>query len=136
MTYEVVITAPNPDLKLKPGLTANVTICTLEEKDVLAVPTKALRFNPDSEMLDGIGITVDGTADGAGKTVWVKNGNSISPRAVVTDHTSGDKTGIASGLNDGDVVVTGLTERPRKRPPPPKGVRSLRARGKTKRSRT
>ncbi len=115
VTYEVVITAPNPDLKLKPGLTANVTICTLEEKDVLAVPTKALRFNPDPEMLDGIGITVDGTADGSEKTVWVKKGNSISPKAVETDHTSGDKTGIVSGLNDGDVVVTGLTaETPKK----------------------
>lgn len=137
VTYEVVITAPNTDLKLKPGLTANVTICTLEEKDVLAVPTKALRFNPDQEMLDGIGITVDGTADRAEKTVWVKKGNSISPKAVETDHTSGDKTGIVSGLNDGDVVVTGLTlPRHRKRPPPPKGVRSLRAREKTKRSRT
>ena len=115
VTYEVVITAPNTDLKLKPGLTANVTICTLEEKDVLAVPTKALRFNPDQEMLDGIGITVDGTADRAEKTVWVKKGNSISPKAVETDHTSGDKTGIVSGLNDGDVVVTGLTaETPKK----------------------
>lgn len=115
VTYEVVITAPNPDLKLKPGLTANVTICTLEEKGVLAVPTKALRFNPDPEMLDGIGITVNGTADGAERTVWVKNGNSISPKGVETDHTSGDKTGIVSGLNDGDVVVTGLTaETPKK----------------------
>ncbi len=115
VTYEVVITAPNPDLKLKPGLTANVTICTLEEKDVLAVPTKALRFNPDPKMLEGIGITVDGTADESGKTVWVKNGNSISPKAVESDHTSGDKTGIVSGLNDGDVVVTGLTaETPKK----------------------
>lgn len=115
VTYEVVITAPNPDLKLKPGLTANVTINTLEEKDVLAVPTKALRFNPDPEMLSEIGITVDGTAGESARTVWVKNGDSISPKAVETDHTSGDKTGIVSGLNDGDVVVTGLSaETPKK----------------------
>ena len=115
VTYEVVITAPNPDLKLKPGLTANVTINTLEEKDVLAVPTKALRFNPDPEMLREIGITVEGTAGESARTVWVKNGDSISPKAVDTDHTSGDKTGIVSGLNDGDVVVTGLSaETPKK----------------------
>ena len=44
VTYEVVISAPNNDLKLKPGLTANVTIFTLEKNDVLAVPSKALRF--------------------------------------------------------------------------------------------
>ena len=46
VTYEVVISAPNNDLKLKPGLTANVTIFTLEKSDVLAVPSKALRFMP------------------------------------------------------------------------------------------
>ena len=46
VTYEVVIDAPNPDLKLKPGLTANVTIFTLEKDDATAVPTKALRFVP------------------------------------------------------------------------------------------
>ena len=115
VTYEVVITAPNPDLKLKPGLTANVTINTLEEKNVLAVPTKALRFNPDPEMLKGLGIEVNGIADESEKIVWVKSGNSISPKAVTTDHTSGDKTGITSGLTDGEEVVIGLTaEAPKK----------------------
>lgn len=115
VTYEVVITAPNPDLKLKPGLTANVTINTLEEKNVLAVPTKALRFNPDPEMLKGLGIEVDGIADESEKIVWVKSGNSISSKAVTTDHTSGDKTGITSGLTDGEEVVIGLTaEAPKK----------------------
>ena len=110
VTYEVVINAPNPDLKLKPGLTANVTIYTLEENDVLAVPTKALRFNPDEEILKGIGITVSGQAVPTDSTwtVWVKNGNSISPKQVVTGNTSGDKTGI-SGLSDGEEVVCGLT---------------------------
>lgn len=112
VTYEVVITAPNPDLKLKPGLTANVTINTLEEKDVLAVPTKALRFTPDPELLKEIGVSVDGTADNSDestRTVWVRSGNSISPRTVTTDHTSGDKTGISSGLEDNEEVVIGLT---------------------------
>ena len=118
VTYEVVITAPNPDLKLKPGLTANVTINTLEEKDVLAVPTKALRFNPDPELLVEIGVTVTGSqaADGEdSRTVWVRKGNEISPKTVTTGHTSGDKTGITCGLSDGEEVVTGLSaEAPRK----------------------
>lgn len=110
VTYEVVINAPNPDLKLKPGLTANVTIYTLEENDVLAIPTKALRFNPDEEIMKGIGITVEGqpVPTDSTRTVWVKNGNSISPKQVVTGNTSGDKTGI-SGLSDGEEVVCGLT---------------------------
>ncbi len=44
VTYEVVISAHNPDLKLKPRLTANITIYILDKKDVLSVPNKALRF--------------------------------------------------------------------------------------------
>ena len=52
VTYEVVISAPNEDLKLKPGLTANVTIYTLELPSVLALPNKALRFNPSEAMLN------------------------------------------------------------------------------------
>lgn len=57
VTYEVVITAYNPDLKLKPGLTANVTIYTFEQENMLTVPTKALRFVPDEELLSEIGVT-------------------------------------------------------------------------------
>ena len=51
VTYEVVISAPNNDLKLKPGLTANVTIFTLEKNNILAVPAKALRFHPNDALL-------------------------------------------------------------------------------------
>ena len=111
VTYEVVITAPNPDLKLKPGLTANVTINTLDEQNVLSVPTKALRFTPDPEVLEEIGITVNGQAEATDTTriVWIKNGSSISPKVVTPNHTSGDRTGISSGLTDGEEVVTGLT---------------------------
>lgn len=46
VTYEVVITADNPDLKLKPRLTANITIYTLERANVLTLPNKALRLSP------------------------------------------------------------------------------------------
>lgn len=58
VTYEVVISAPNPDLKLKPGLTANVTIYTLEKDNVLTVNTKALKFIPDENMAGGDGIVL------------------------------------------------------------------------------
>lgn len=50
VTYEVVISAHNPDLKLKPRLTANVTIFTLDRKDVLCAPARALRFNPENRL--------------------------------------------------------------------------------------
>ena len=53
VTYEVVISAQNPDLKLKPRLTANVTIYILDKKDVLSVPSRALRFTPEVPLMRG-----------------------------------------------------------------------------------
>ena len=50
VTYEVVISAPNPDLKLKPRLTANVTIYTLDRKDVLSVPARASASPPKDRL--------------------------------------------------------------------------------------
>ncbi|MBR1927091.1 MAG: efflux RND transporter periplasmic adaptor subunit [Bacteroidales bacterium] len=111
VTYEVVINAPNPDLKVKPGLTATITIFTLEEDDVLSVPTKALRFNPDPEIMREIGITIGGepARSESTKTVWVKRSGSIVPVQVAPGNTSGDRTGISGDLKEGDVVVTGLS---------------------------
>ncbi len=111
VTYEVVINAPNPDLKVKPGLTATITIYTLEEEDVLSVPTKALRFYPDPEILKGLGITIEGMPERSDstRTIWVKKGGTISPVQVVTGNTSGDKTGILSGLSEGEEIVTGFS---------------------------
>lgn len=50
--YTVIIDAPNPGLKLMPGMTANLTINVAQAKDVLRIPTTALRFTPPSEYLD------------------------------------------------------------------------------------
>ena len=58
VTYEVVITADNPDLKLKPRLTANITIYTLERANVLTLPNKALRFIPEPAIMESLGMTV------------------------------------------------------------------------------
>lgn len=82
VTYEVVIDAPNPDLKLKPGLTANVTIFTLEKDDATAVPTKALRFVPNAELLGEIGLTAvetDSQAAPGSRELWVKEGTTPAP---------------------------------------------------------
>jgi len=103
VTYEVVIKAENPELKLKPGLTANVEIFTLEINDVLSVPTKALRFSPDAGILAGLGITVDGVAP-EGKHVWVLNGQTISPVEVTAGSTSGDRTGVEGVALDATVI--------------------------------
>lgn len=111
VTYEVVITAYNPDLKLKPGLTANVTIYTLEKEQALAVPTKALRFVPDAELLGEVGVTVGGSATSApGKReVWVMRGRELQPCLVTTGAASGDLTEITEGLTDSDTVAVELT---------------------------
>lgn len=112
VTYEVVITAYNPDLKLKPGLTANVTIYTLEKEQALAIPTKALRFVPDTELLEEVGVTIapESAASAPGKReVWVMRGRELQPCLVTTGAASGDLTEITDGLVDGDTVAVGMT---------------------------
>ena len=117
VTYEVVITAYNPELKLKPGLTANVTIFTLEKDDALAVPTKALRFVPNAELLGEIGLTAvetDSQAAPGSRELWVKEGTTLRPRRVYAGAASGDMTEITEGLTGSEEIVTGLvTAKPR-----------------------
>ena len=105
VTYEVVISAPNADLKLKPGLTANVTIYTAERKGVLSVPSKALRFTPQKETVGKMKI-VD--AANAKNKVWTIEGNSIVAHKVNVGMTDGTNTQIVGGIAEGTKVVTGL----------------------------
>ena len=112
VTYEVVITAHNPDLKLKPGLTANVTIYTLEKENALSIPTKALRFVPDAGLLSELDMSVasDSVPAVAGKReVWVRSGQRLTPRYVTTGAASGDRTEILDGLTDGEEVAVAMT---------------------------
>lgn len=106
VTYEVVISAPNADLKLKPGLTANVTIYTAERKGVLSVPSKALRFTPQKETIGKMKI-VDQTGNAKNK-VWSIEGNSIVAHKVNIGMTDGTNTQILNGISAGIKVVTGL----------------------------
>lgn len=103
VTYEVVISAPNADLKLKPGLTANVTIYTRELNNVLTVPTKALKFTPNEKLL-----TPEQTIqDCQGKNkVWVLEGNTFKAIPVETGITGGQNTEILRGLKAGQKVIT------------------------------
>lgn len=105
VTYEVVISAPNADLKLKPGLTANVTIYTAERKGVLSVPSKALRFIPQKETVGKMKI-VD--VANAKNKVWTIEGNSIVAHKVNIGMTDGTNTQIVGGIAEGTKVVTGL----------------------------
>lgn len=107
VTYEVVISAPNDDLKLKPGLTANVTITTLERPSVLSVKQKALRFTPATEVITKKFKIVDC----AGKNkVWTLNGQEIKAHAVTLGASDGVRTEIKSGIEKGAQVITSMSE--------------------------
>lgn len=103
VTYEVVISAPNADLKLKPGLTANVTIFTQERAGVLAVPNKALRFTPTKETVDKDMKIVD--CKGKNK-VWTLSDKVLTAHPVTIGQTDGMNTEIIKGLKQGDRIVT------------------------------
>jgi HlyD family secretion protein len=102
VTFEVVISAPNSDLKLKPGLTANVTIYTAEKTGVLCVSNKALRFTPTKETV-GKKVLVD--CNGKNK-VWMEEGNALKAIPVSIGMTDGTRTQITGGLKEGQTIIT------------------------------
>lgn len=103
VTYEVVISAPNADLKLKPGLTANVTIFTKEQANILSVANKALRFTPTKETVGKDMKIVD--CKGKNK-VWTLNGNTLTAHSVNIGQRDAMHTQIISGIKAGQSVVT------------------------------
>lgn len=103
VTYEVVISAPNADLKLKPGLTANVTIFTKEQANILSVANKALRFTPTKETVGKNMKIVD--CKGKNK-VWTLNGNTLTAHSVNIGQSDAMHTQIISGIKAGQSVVT------------------------------
>lgn len=103
VTYEVVISAPNADLKLKPGLTANVTIYTKEQANILSVANKALRFTPTKETVGKDMKIVD--CKGKNK-VWTLNGNTLTAHSVNIGQSDAMHTQIISGIKAGQSVVT------------------------------
>ena len=106
VTYEVVISAPNKDLKLKPGLTANVTIFTMEKNDVLAAPAKALRFTPNEALLKK-GQKIEDVE--APEKVWTLEGDVFKAHKVETGLTNGMLTEIVSGIKEGTEVLVDFT---------------------------
>jgi len=133
ITYTVIVTVANPDLKLKPGMTASITDYVQEVNDVLVLSGKAIRFTPNREIMMNYFNTLpeserpqriigqgpenkDSTA-GLGnkkelsenmKRVWIKNGGIIKPLVVEVGSTDGTNLEILSGLNAGDEIVTSM----------------------------
>ena len=103
VTYEVVISADNPDLKLKPRLTANINIYTKEKHGVLSVPAKALRFSPIGPLTEKGSVIND--CKGAHK-VWTRDGNTFTAHPVEIGLGDGINTEITGGIPEGTVVLT------------------------------
>ena len=115
VTYQVVISAPNPDLKLMPGLTANVEIFTLELQDVLCVSAKALRYMPrETALMKGDVIEPPHSRT----NLWYRDGTTLKAYPVQTGASNGVFTQIISGVDEGQEVINeavingGVTQMP------------------------
>lgn len=132
VTYTVIIKAPNPDLMLMPGMTANISIITKEAKDVLTIPSKALRFSPDSDMmvkyyqslpeserpkLDKIHrrkISFADNTEQKSAKIWIKEGVKVHPIDVELGVNDETNVQILRGLKSGVNVVLSMTDQAEK----------------------
>ncbi len=131
VTYDAVIDVANPEFKLRPGMTANVTFVYAEKDDVLRVPNAGLRFRPTPDMLASSsarpgaaarpGAPAAGRREGAAaragtpdrRTVWVVRENGPVAVHVRTGISDGTLTEIVEGdLQPGDQVVTDASSGP------------------------
>jgi HlyD family secretion protein len=116
VTYDVVVAVDNPDMVLKPGMTATVTVISEERDDVVRLPLRALRFTPD----DGDG---DSGADGKGAAVWVVRSGGRLERIPVRIGVRGDQHGelLSDTLKPGDALAVAYQSgtRPTAASPPP-----------------
>jgi HlyD family secretion protein len=124
VTYNVVVDVQNPDLKLKPGMTANLTFYIAERKDVLKVSNAALRFSPqgmtteqlrqalpEAERSANFASATDPVLEGQWRLVWVSGpGNQPQPRRIKIGITDGSATEVIEGhLQAGEIVFVGQT---------------------------
>lgn len=114
VTYEVVVAAKNPEHKLIPGLTANLTIYTLSDENVLLLPASAFNFKPeatdDKKLPQPEGSAADLKLEQNQRCVWVVKDDRLVPTAVTIGNSNGIKTEILSGIEDGATVATGYDE--------------------------
>lgn len=133
VNYVTIIDANNAELLLKPGMTANITVATLEIPKALKIPSKALSFKPDSlvaqkyqvqgmdsskknksqhhkqEVSNTASGSTSGTSSGASShaVVWVKKDMTLQKKMVEVGLNNETEAQILSGLDEKDVVVTG-----------------------------
>jgi len=110
ITYDAVIGVSNPDLKLFPGMTANVKILVNQRLNVLKVSNAALRYHPASETTAPAAATSSRKGAAPEKAVWILDPDNKPQRVVVTTgETDGTNTEILTGnLKDGDNTITAV----------------------------
>jgi HlyD family secretion protein len=144
VTYDAVIDVQNSDLRLRPGMTANVTFVVANKEDVLRVPNAALRFRPSSELAaalslelpkgkrsggehaSGAGSPARGSADGEEadrRTIWVLRGELPGSVRIRVGTSDGSKTEVVEGaLQIGDLVISDATLPAELKAPAAKGL--------------
>ncbi len=129
VTYEVIVDAKNPDMKLKPGLTANISVLTLNKDSIVTIPNKALRFQMDEKLLPP-GMTAKWLSPDSiqGPTVWAIVDKTLAEqRCIKTGVSNGSRTEVLSGLNLGEHLIVSSIEtsemegKPAGAPDPAKG---------------
>ena len=115
VTYTVIIDADNPEQKLKPGLTATVTIFTKELKGVGTVPASAISFTPDTDVIKKYytqneitkSVPEIKTGNSSEKYVWVKNNDgTLAQKLITIGSNDGINVQVLSGLNASDKIIT------------------------------
>lgn len=132
VTYSTIIAAPNQDKKLKPGMTANISIYTQVDSGVLLLPVRAIKFTPDPTLkdkfvlvpdpaaskiggpahLDTIGLSGQvvkkGVPKGKRASVWIQSGDSLIQKIIRTGLNDDTNVEVLSGLDGDEVIVTGV----------------------------
>jgi HlyD family secretion protein len=116
VTYPVIVLADNPELKLKPSMTANIYIEVARHPQALVVPNAALRYKPEfasanksaSSPSPGSDADKEKDKDKNARQIWVKTGDSIAPVGITTGLSDGTNTEVLTGeLQPGQEVVIG-----------------------------
>lgn len=112
VTYEVVVATSNPQHKLIPGLTANLTIYTMRKENVLLLPNNVFTFTPrnDEDMLQSAAAPKETGLKDSQKCIWVVKDGNMAPTVVTTGVSNGLKTEILSGIDNNAVVAMGYSE--------------------------
>mgnify|MGYP005832225437 FL=1 len=108
VTYDVVVKVENPDLKLKPGMTANISIIVETKRDILKIPNAALRFRPPEMEKDKRPLKRKG--------VWMIDNGKLTRREITLGISDGSYTEVRSGLNEGDSVIVEALTKEREKP--------------------